>query len=88
MPEWFLILCEVVIFVCGAGAALCLNMGGKWAKWGSVIGLISQPFWAISSWRGGSYGIFGLVAIYSVAYSIGIYNFWFKKKTNIKGKKK
>jgi len=49
-------------------------------KWGFVFGLLSQPFWFISSFTNKQWGIFLLNIIYSFSWSYGIYVWFFKNK--------
>ena len=47
-------------------------------KWGFVVGLISQPFYFLSSYRSGQWGIFITSFFYTASWVYGIYN-WFKE---------
>jgi len=47
-------------------------------KWGFVIGLISQPFYFISSYKTKQWGIFITTFFYTISWIYGIYN-WFIK---------
>jgi nicotinamide riboside transporter PnuC len=49
-------------------------------KWGFVFGLLSQPFWFISSFMNKQWGIFLLNIIYTFSWSYGIYIWFFKSK--------
>ncbi len=80
MPEWLLILSEIIIFVCGTGAIWLLNQNNKYSKYGVLLGLFSEPFWFVSAYHSRSWGIFALTFIYTVSYIVGVYNFWFRKK--------
>ncbi len=48
-------------------------------KWGFVFGLISQPFWFITSFINKQWGVFFLSAVYAATWSYGIYEWFFKK---------
>ena len=48
-------------------------------KWGFVFGLLSQPFFFITSYINGQWGLFLLNIVYTISWAYGIYN-WFKKK--------
>jgi nicotinamide riboside transporter PnuC len=48
-------------------------------KWGFVFGLLSQPFWFITSYINKQWGVFFLSIIYTGSWGYGIYN-WFRKK--------
>jgi len=47
-------------------------------KWGFVLGLISEPFWLITSYLNRQWGVFILAAIYAGTWAYGTYN-WFRK---------
>ena len=48
-------------------------------KWGFVLGLISQPFWLITSFLNKQWGVFLLSVVYVFTWAYGIYN-WFSNK--------
>lgn len=45
-------------------------------KWGMVLGLLSQPFWFITTIVHHQWGIVLLNVIYSIMWTYGVYN-WF-----------
>ena len=45
-------------------------------KWGFVFGLISQPFWLISSYINKQWGIFIISIVYAGTWAYGVYK-WF-----------
>ncbi|MFC1686719.1 nicotinamide mononucleotide transporter [Patescibacteria group bacterium] len=49
-------------------------------KWGFVVGLISQPFWFITSLANEQWGVFITSIIFTFSWIFGIYNWFFKKK--------
>lgn len=49
-------------------------------KWGFVLGLLSQPFWILTSYLNKQWGVFLLSLIYCGSWSYGIYEWFFKKK--------
>jgi len=55
-------------------------------KWGYVYGLLSQPFWFISSYMNKQWGIFILSIIYTGTWMYGCYT-WFFRDSNKKLKK-
>jgi nicotinamide riboside transporter PnuC len=60
-------------------------------KWGFVFGLLSQPFWFITSFLNGQWGIFILSIFYTVSWTYGVYEWFFKskaKKTKVSRKSK
>lgn len=88
MLSTLLDIAEIMIFVLGSGAVFLLNLNNRWSRWGAVLGLISEPFWFLSAYASGSWGVFAVSFIYTISYVVGIYNFWFRKaKTNKKFKR-
>lgn len=57
-------------------------------KWGFVFGLLSQPFWFITSLTNKQWGIFFVSIIYSFSWIFGIYQWFFKDKKKLKNKSK
>jgi nicotinamide riboside transporter PnuC len=54
-------------------------------KWGFVFGLISQPFWFITSFINKQWGVFFVSIIYTCSWAYGIYEWFFKsKRTKLK----
>ena len=49
-------------------------------KWGFVLGLISQPFWLITSYMNKQWGVFLLSAVYIFSWAYGIYEWFYRKK--------
>ena len=49
-------------------------------KWGFVFGLLSQPFWFITSFINKQWGIFFLSIVYTGSWILGIYEWFFKKE--------
>lgn len=56
-------------------------------KWGFVLGLLSQPFWLITSALNKQWGVFLLSVIYCGTWCYGIYG-WFFKENIVKSKNK
>jgi len=48
-------------------------------KWGFVLGMLSCPFWFITSYINQQWGVFFLNIIYTGTWIYGAYN-WFKKE--------
>ncbi len=57
-------------------------------KWGFVFGLLSQPFWFITSFINKQWGVFFLSIVYTFSWIFGIYEWFFKSKKSPKVKKK
>lgn len=86
MPTWLISVSEIIILITGIISIYLISLNNKWSKWGILTGLLSEPFWIISSLSSKSWGIFSVSIIYTIFYCIGIYN-WFFKKNNNKRKK-
>ena len=48
-------------------------------KWGFVFGLLSQPFWFITSILNRQWGVLFLSIIYTGTWIYGIYEWFYKK---------
>ncbi len=48
-------------------------------KWGFVLGLISQPFWIITSLINKQWGVLLLSIVYVGSWGYGIYEWFYKK---------
>jgi len=67
---------QIAILVPGALAIWLVSGKGPWMKWGFVLGLLSQPFWLITTWQHGQWGVFALACWYTVSWGRGIKNNW------------
>jgi len=79
---------QAMIFICGASAIYLLSRNDKYSKYGVAIGLLGQPFWFYSAITDMAWGIFLGNFIFTYSYAIGVYNFWFRKKSEDKKCKK
>jgi nicotinamide riboside transporter PnuC len=68
---------QVGIFVFGA---LAIILVARKNKWGFVIGLLSQPFWFITSYQNKQWGVFLVSIIYTFSWIYGIYLWFYKDK--------
>lgn len=50
-------------------------------KWGFVLGLLSQPFFIITSAVNHQWGLFFMSFLYALNWIYGIYEWFFKKDT-------
>lgn len=71
-------IAQVGITIFGASAIILV---ARKNKWGFVLGLVSQPFWLITSYLNKQWGVFLLSAVYVFSWAYGIYE-WFYKKNN------
>jgi nicotinamide riboside transporter PnuC len=72
-------IAQIGIAVFGISAIILV---AKKSKWGFVLGLLSQPFFFITTVINKQWGLFFLSVIYTLSWAYGIYE-WF-----LKGKKK
>ena len=66
---------QIAIFLFGTSAILLVS---KKNKWGFILGMLSQPFWYITSYMNHQWGIFFMNIVYTVSWGIGIYEWWIK----------
>lgn len=65
---------QVAIFVLSFTAIWLLNVPTPWARWAPVVGLASQPFWLVATYRANQPGMFLLAIVYCVPWTLGIIN--------------
>ncbi len=58
---------------------LAIVLVAKRNKWGFVFGMISQPFWFITSFLNEQWGVFFVSIVYTGSWAFGIYEWFFKK---------
>jgi nicotinamide riboside transporter PnuC len=68
---------QIAIFIF---SALAIILVARKNKWGFVIGLLSQPFWFITSYQNKHWGIFFVSIIYTFSWVYGIYEWFYNKK--------
>ena len=78
---------QVLIFICSAGAIYLLSRNDKFSKYGPPIGLFGAPFWFYVAINDNAWGVFFLQFIFVYLYSMGLYNFWFRKEKKTEHKK-
>ena len=71
------LICQIGITIFGIAAIFLI---AKKNKWGFVLGLISQPFWLITSMVNHQWGVFLLSIVYMFNWIFGIYNWFYKKE--------
>lgn len=74
-------IAQIGIVVFGLTALILV---AKKNKWGFVIGLISQPFFLITSYINKQWGIFFIAVAYTFVWGFGIYEWFFKGKNKRK----
>lgn len=70
-------IAQIGITIFGVSAILLV---ARKNKWGFVLGLISQPFWLITSYLNKQWGVFFLSAVYVFSWAYGVYEWFYKKK--------
>lgn len=68
------VLCQLMIFAFGVTAMFLV---ARKNKWGFALGLLSQPFWYITTYLHGQWGIFFLNFAYTGGWAYGCWN-WFR----------
>jgi len=68
---------QIGVAIFGVTAIILVS---KKNKWGFVLGLLSQPFWYITSFINKQWGIFFLSIVYTGSWILGIYEWFFKEK--------
>lgn len=69
---------QVGIVVCSGAAAWLVGRRESWRRWGFIVGLAGQPFWAWAAWKGHQGGVLLMVAWYAFAYAQGVWNYWIR----------
>lgn len=73
-------IANILIVIMGMATIWFLYHKQKWMRWGYIVGLLSEPFWFLTAYINGQYGIMLLAIMYSYCYAMGIYNYWIKKE--------
>jgi len=68
---------QIGIAIFGISAIILV---AKKNKWGFVLGLLSQPFWLITSFINKQWGVFLLSIFYVGSWILGIYEWFFRNK--------
>jgi len=71
------IISQTAILILGASAIILV---AKKNKWGFIVGLLSQPFWFITSYMNKQWGIFLVSIIFTASWLFGIYEWIIKDK--------
>jgi len=68
---------QIAIFILGASAIILV---AKKNKWGFVLGILSQPFWFITSFINQQWGVFFVNMVFTMSWALGIYEWFFKNE--------
>lgn len=70
---------QLLIALTGGIAILLTQISNQnLRKYAPIFGILGQPFWFYTSYVNGQWGIFVLTIFYAYAWSIGLYNTWFR----------
>ena len=69
-------VCQAAVFILGPTA---IFLTGKKDRRGFVVGLVSQPFWFITTIINQQWVLIALNVIYTANWSYGVYNWYWKK---------
>jgi nicotinamide riboside transporter PnuC len=69
-------IAQIGITIFGVSAIILV---AKKNKWGFVLGLVSQPFWIITSYLNRQWGVLLLSVVYVGSWAYGVYEWFFKK---------
>lgn len=75
LPSWGALLQGAIALLSGA-AVLLVGLGDARAPWGFLLGLASQPFWLLATWRARQWGMFLLSLWYTLAWAAGAWAHW------------
>ncbi len=68
---------QIAIFILSFAAICMLNVPGPWQRWAPVVGILSQPFWMVATWRANQWGMLLLAFFYCVPWTVGIVHHFF-----------
>ena len=71
------IIAQIGITIFGVSAIVLV---ARKNKWGFVLGMLSCPFWFITSYINEQWGVFFLNIIYAGTWIYGTYNWFYKKE--------
>lgn len=70
-------IAQIGVTIFGVSAIILV---AKKNRWGFVLGLVSQPFWIVTSYLNRQWGVLLLSTIYIGSWAYGIYEWFFKNK--------
>lgn len=74
--DWFI---QIIISLTGVLSIYFVNKQDDKYKYGSLFGVIGQPFWMIAMYRTEQWGVFAICFIYGYIWCKGFYEQWIKK---------
>ena len=74
---------QAIILITGAIAIWLSQCSGLAARrWACLVGLAGQPFWLVSTWDSGQWGMLALSVFYTVAWLNGVRVYWWRDLTS------
>lgn len=64
---------QFVIFASSVTAVFLLTSKPSLARWGSLVGLVGQPFWIYVTWRAQAWGIVAVSLWFAICYGRGVW---------------
>ena len=72
---------QITILRSGAIAIVLTQLPSPRAqRWAPLVGIVGQPFWLHASWHAGQWGMFAMSVVYTLAWLVGIWTKWIKKR--------
>lgn len=71
------IIANTGIIIFGGSAIFLLSRKDHLARWGYIMGLLSQPFWFYIAISTGQIGVFVMSCWFTYCWIKGIYNYWY-----------
>lgn len=65
--------------------ALFASQTEKYAKYGCIIGLFSQPFWFYATYVAAQWGMFAICFFYLAAWIKGFHTHWWREDVPVGG---
>lgn len=72
---------QICLFLFSVTGMFLLSSNKSYRKYGFIINLISQPFWFLTTVPSKQYGLIALSCVYTIAWCMGIYNYFIRDKT-------
>lgn len=69
---------DILLAIFGLSAVGLSQGPVRFQRWAPVLGLLGQPFWFISTYLTGNWGIFFLCPVYTFLWGMGFYRQWVK----------
>jgi|GEM_PF-1912959 len=67
---------QALIALLGGAAIILVARDGQLRSWGFLLGLASQPFWVLETWRARQWGMLFLSLWYCLGWGLGAWKHW------------